>query len=459
MPHDSNGRIYTDNGHDIDVRGDVAYVLGRTTTGDVGQLCGDVDANGNVVGKINPWARYKPARGSSVGFINRTLNLDSLGLGGANNVAGPPYATTIQGFINLYADTEYLWGTEKAHGWRYLRPRGASQQEWYRLFDFLPVVNGVVQVGSYGYYHRAASPFGNFGGNERVFQNGGTLMYFVEKTLPQGDVDETQIVLGDFNNILTSAWKLNYFGILLVPEDTSKAFYIIGNKDEKIFDDMTYRGHEKMRFEANFSAANVGVGRYTAYPFLTNVALPSPRYFTMTYAQRNTTLSDSRRLFPMPGVTPITLDVFEHYIEMAFVNNPTAGSLGDFSTAFTIKSNYDETKTLSNFMLKFRKPSTSGYTTARQTGEVFYDQEYRYDDQHPSGIRSTVGANFLVDLTASPGVVYRRPAGDLMWDLVMPDTTLTKLQVGCQIGSGTPAYAETEIRVTPSLEGGELVTP
>lgn len=43
MPHDSNGRIFTQNGQGIDVRGDVAYVLGRST-GDVGQLCGDAVA-------------------------------------------------------------------------------------------------------------------------------------------------------------------------------------------------------------------------------------------------------------------------------------------------------------------------------------------------------------------------------------------------------------------------------
>lgn len=458
MPHDNQGRIFIDTSvtpnKGIDVCADIAYVLGRNT-GDVGQLCGDVDKDGNVVGAINPWALYKPARGLSVGFINRTINLDSLGLGDANDIPGPPYATTIQGFINLYADTENLWGTERAHGWRYLRPRGANRnpKEWYRLFDFLPVVNGEVQSG-YGYYHRAASPFGNFDGSSRVFHNGGTISYFVEKTLPQGDVDNTQIVLGDFNSILTSAWKLNYFGVLLVPDDTSKAFYIIGNKDERIFDDMAYRGHEKMRFESNFAGSNVGVGRYTVYPFLTNVALPSTRYITMTYAQRNTTLSYSRRLFSMPGVTPITLDVFEHYIEINFVNTPTASPSGDFSTAFTIKSNYDEIKTVTNFMLKFRKPGTSGYTTARQPGEVFYDNEYMYNDEYPSGIRSTVGEVFLAAMTLSPGVTYRRPDGSLLWLLTMPDMSLTKLQIGCQVGVGTPAYAETNIRVPVSGGNG-----
>ena len=65
--HDNQGRIFTQNGQGIDVRADVAYVLGRST-GDVGQLCGDVDANGRPINpqNVNVFSYNKPFEHSSL---------------------------------------------------------------------------------------------------------------------------------------------------------------------------------------------------------------------------------------------------------------------------------------------------------------------------------------------------------------------------------------------------------
>ena len=103
----------------IDIKGDVAYVLGRTTVGDVGLLCSDKDAGGNLVGAVNMWSAHKPVRSSKVSPLAesefRALN------------------------YGLYANTSIVLtvGYQDPY-FEYRRPRGGSQpvQEAYRLMDF-----------------------------------------------------------------------------------------------------------------------------------------------------------------------------------------------------------------------------------------------------------------------------------------------------------------------------------
>ncbi len=119
--------IYAPN---IDVVGDVAYVLGRQT-GDVGHLCGDTDVvvNGVVVdpgGKINKWSLYKPVRHPSVGILNETMR-KSVNYGYAPNS------------YSLLSSAVTAW--QNGTLWDYLKPRGLNgggtgNHEWYRVLDF-----------------------------------------------------------------------------------------------------------------------------------------------------------------------------------------------------------------------------------------------------------------------------------------------------------------------------------
>lgn len=75
MPHDNNGRIFINTSVTpnlgIDVRGDIARVLGRST-GDVGQLYWDKDATGALISdpRVNMWSRKKPVPWSINGVPN-----------------------------------------------------------------------------------------------------------------------------------------------------------------------------------------------------------------------------------------------------------------------------------------------------------------------------------------------------------------------------------------------------
>lgn len=131
MPHDSNGRIFTQNGQGIDVRADVAYVLGRST-GDVGQLCGDVRWDDNEQAwvdahAINIYTKHKPVRWNSPAPLT-SAQLGALRWGLSLN-ANPVLSKNYQ---DPY--------------WKYAPPRGRSRSEWYRILDFD------------GYNHRAISP-------------------------------------------------------------------------------------------------------------------------------------------------------------------------------------------------------------------------------------------------------------------------------------------------------------
>lgn len=114
----------------INVRADIAYVLGRST-GDVGQLCGDVDANGTPVNRINKWAKYKPVINT---LIDTTGQLDvSTGGWAANSDwwKGSDIHHLCGFTIPQYAALTEIIGTDDV--WEYLRPTGTH---WKRVFDF-----------------------------------------------------------------------------------------------------------------------------------------------------------------------------------------------------------------------------------------------------------------------------------------------------------------------------------
>lgn len=121
----------------IDVVGDVAYVLGRPGNGDVGQLCGDVDGSGVRQNKINKWALYKPIRHTKVGSLTRD---EFVGL--ASDVNQGIYFG-LQLLSSGQVDEETTsWPLLHGSIWTYLPPRGvvsANTIEWYRITDFADV--------------------------------------------------------------------------------------------------------------------------------------------------------------------------------------------------------------------------------------------------------------------------------------------------------------------------------
>lgn len=131
MSH-SSGVIYKP----IDVISDVATVLGRNT-GDIGRLCSDTDNNGVDQNIIKFWSLKRPIRHSFVG------ELTDAQWKAAN------YGYTIASYTKPVgeAQTGLIYGHINNQSWQYLKPRGASHNEWFRLLDFD------------GYNHAATNPF------------------------------------------------------------------------------------------------------------------------------------------------------------------------------------------------------------------------------------------------------------------------------------------------------------
>lgn len=133
MPH-SNGKIYTDHTvtpkKGIDVRNDIAYTLGRNT-GDVGQLCGDVDANGVRLSppKVNKEAKFKPVAYPSRGATKASIPTLYRGGDGKCGIEIPVLTatelaqSTIQSIIENAAD------------YALLPPTGGANAP-YRVLDF-----------------------------------------------------------------------------------------------------------------------------------------------------------------------------------------------------------------------------------------------------------------------------------------------------------------------------------
>lgn len=162
--HDNQGRIYTENGQGIDVRGDVAYVLGRST-GDVGQLCGDVDGNGVRQNKINKWALYKPISHPNIGYVTLTERIAKFHgytpasydfacyVGSGGSLVGTPFSTHPQ-----------------PGKWTYNPPTGGIGVSPYRVFDFAHIESDLSRLSEYGYNHIAKAPIS-------FAENGGSVTF------------------------------------------------------------------------------------------------------------------------------------------------------------------------------------------------------------------------------------------------------------------------------------------
>lgn len=421
-------RIYIDTsttphkGVEID---DLRQVLRRSEEY-LGLLCSDQKWNAagtelQPANKINPWALYKPVREPALGMITRG-DFGSLGLGSESIQNSLPYATTINGFVALYTDgdTNHLWKTSRANGWRYHRPRGMSQNpiEPFRIFDFVKVVSENSQmhpVAFVGYNHRAGNPFGTFDCVTNVSKNGGSFWAMnAHGLIPSTGVSEEDITIEDINaTIIGTAYKMLYYGVMLVPEDGQSGVtttYLIFNNDHTINDGNTgsdyIRGNEDLALDTFLLSDTMPIGFYTAYPFLCGTPLESTRrYLTYTAEQRQQGVTLPARLYPLPGTTPLRVNIYNttliiNVIPSGSVNNAYMGRM-----YLTIRNNGADAVTLPYLELQFRT-SNVAYNTARRTGEVFYKIDggaiFRIDDDHPLGVNTDAYEDLLTPDTPYP---------------------------------------------------------
>lgn len=421
----------------LNVESDLGSVLG-TGSGDVGTNCSST--------AVNPWAMFKPVAAAGFGPITRDSDV-YLGLGNASRVVGPPCATTITGFLSLYADSATMLGLP-ANGWRWLAPRGlATYNEPYRVYDFLRYSASQGLLSGSGYNHNAGNPFGRFSCSDRVVRKGGKLWASNSRNLPETNVPDTDITIGNINAFLGNNQKMAYYGVLLVPSDTSLAYKLIGNASTRIYDNMTYSGHEDMTLEEFFLSADAypeGTSTWTAYPFLTNVAVPN-NLITIAHNSGGSTLADSRLLYPLPGSITRTVTVYDDQLTIN-VYASTATHAYKTNIYFEIENNYPSSATITDLMLKVRAAG-KGYSDARISGEVFYDANYVYDDSHPSGTTYS-DANLsamLSSVTVASGATVRVPSsGTVAFSL--PSFTNTKLYIGTNY-NGSAHYGSTSVKV------------
>ena len=121
MAH-ANGKIYRDAStnppYGIDARGDVAVVVQRSS-GDWGQLCGDVDKNGADVNKVNIHSVHKPVRSDLQGGTEQEIKVPAK-YGFAIDAKSTGSGTTLSFVQQLRSQ-----GASYAH-WRWNKPRARA---------------------------------------------------------------------------------------------------------------------------------------------------------------------------------------------------------------------------------------------------------------------------------------------------------------------------------------------
>lgn len=182
----------------INVRADIAYVLGENSGG-VGTLCKS--------SKINKWAKFKPYRGSDVKttLAGRISAFYGLSVNVFENL-GTPGGSTSSLFKNLVDGTQ---------SWELAPPRGRSNYgEGYRVLDFD------------GYYHNAICPVGDIGStNIPISINGDALIEWdLESQLDDGNLKLTDLYVD------TVPLSNFYLGVLLYKSNTNYHFVTSDNK-------------------------------------------------------------------------------------------------------------------------------------------------------------------------------------------------------------------------------------
>ena len=383
----------------VNIAADLGYVLG-TGSGDLGYNI----ANGN----INKWAMYKPVRNSAIGWVSPRNTLASLGFGSL------PYATSINSLISYYSQTD--------NGWTYLRPRGASQSEYYRAADFCKIVgSGGLDDTNYGYNHNARNPFGSGFSVVPTTQshNYGTVTVENGRMIPAGTYPDTDITIYDFNQLLASTQKMLYYGCVVKwPTNASAQPKLFGNTTAI----SSTRGQELLTYSLELQPSIFQtLGEYTIYPVLSNIALGY-----------NVSYTSGQRLYPLAGCSPVTLLVIDDYITItvnATVMPYTSGSSYNVSWNFNIRNDYDTAITLTDVGARFRLTGKS-YNDTMQAGEV----------------EVSIGT-----INIAAGATYYHPGQGLSATQNLTNFNLSQLIVGARYNSALKTGSRTFIAPAPNI--------
>ena len=204
MPN-SNGRIYIDTSttpnKGIDVRRDVAHVLGRSTR-HFGQLCGDVDKNGIRVYAINKWSKYKPV---ILGILKTTAQMN-------------PTTKRWLPTADWWKGTSGRCGFETIQSFsEFGDPFSASQNSFaYKLYnlqlpwDYTPPYNTPFRVPDFlQYNHNAIAPFAELQETEIPVQSGTITIPFDLPSLESDNLALSDLIIREVNPNKTLAdWYL-----------------------------------------------------------------------------------------------------------------------------------------------------------------------------------------------------------------------------------------------------------
>ena len=141
----------------IDIIGDIAYVLNRTSEHHIERLSGDVDASGNRVNAIKKWAKYKPVR-----WNNREVPSDSYR-------RAMLWGLSFNSGVNRNANSQNPY-------WVYNPPRGNSHNEPHRVLDFdryfhgaeCPMLQTNMSLDNSGQIHLDLSTIANLSQNVEI---------------------------------------------------------------------------------------------------------------------------------------------------------------------------------------------------------------------------------------------------------------------------------------------------
>lgn len=229
MPHSST-HIYTETvggvKYGISI-GDIQSMFGLSRN-DIGALI--VNAN------INKWAKYKPYRNSSPATTQAARVAAHYGLSivTAESLGSPSSASSFLGRL-----------VRDQLGWEYQRPRGLSQNEWFRFLDFD------------GYFRDAVCPVGDVSPVSWIDNSGNTtIAWDMLDNLDAGNITLADIVIN--GTPLTGF----YLGVLLYQSDTQwevlTSSSVLGTGDVQI----------------NLTNATSLEGTWKAYPFFSSVQIP-----------------------------------------------------------------------------------------------------------------------------------------------------------------------------------------
>lgn len=416
MPHDNQGRIFISNGMGIDVRAYIAHVLGRNT-GDVGQLCGDVDAIGNVVndgeGVINMWSLYKPVRNNGPG------QGDNWNAAWSGNYGIAPYGFGM-GSAALTALRSYTYDGKK-NGWVYERPRGTvSHNEWFRVMDFN------------GYNHSSPKPFNGWTGVETAIR-GGNVWFGLDDVVNDWTGTPSSIYYGNIQLKSGSTVKYLrdcYFGVAIF-NSTNNCIGLItcqnkmGASQPEYFDDGNW--------SCGFDDINWPAGTYRAFPFFwisdTNAPMPSG-WTNLQYGE----------LYSIPYTTPKQVIVRNAVTTVEL--GGACGIDGEYSTTIligfapTLIIDGTGTYVLNRMQVLLSASGGSGFTTVYDTNS---DSAYS-----PVPVSSSGSPYQLVDSPSGSG-------GDPGITNCPPNVEMPKLP-------GTGKYTATVIADLTPINGGNPIT-